>query len=187
MNKIFYTVLASILTVAFFTACKSKTETDPKATAEAFYEALSKKDFDVAAKYATQESQSALDMMKSAVKMAEQFGKKDDIDFAKELKGKTISYSEPEMDGPNQARVTILADGKEQMPLILKKENEVWKVAFDKATIMSSERDQMNENPARDSNLTDTIIDKLENVHDSVRNELEESEKKLDSLKKAIP
>jgi hypothetical protein len=183
MKKIYYSVLVTLLfTVLIITACKTASS-DPKGVAQAFMEALMKKDFDGAARYATKESQSALEIIKSAVKMAESFGNKEDIDIMKEARGKKITYSDAKMDGTERATVSVLADGKEQMPLTLKKEEGAWKVAFDKSTIMNNERSKVTDDTKPMLQQADSVIGNLGTMTDSISDALNEAKKALDSLK----
>ncbi len=129
-----------ILTTSLLLYSCKHTDNDPSAVSKAFVDAILKKDFTEAGKYATKDSQSAMEMLKSAENMYRQFGKQDEFDIAKELRGKKIDFTEPKMDGDKRATLTILANGQEKIPLILVKEGEDWKVAFDKATIMDTER-----------------------------------------------
>lgn len=137
MKRIFSLVL--ITTSLLLHSCKHN-DNDPKAVSKAFVDAILKKDFTEAGKYATKESQSAMEMLKSAENMYKQFGKQDQFDIAKELRGKKIDFTEPKIEDGKRATLTVLADGQEKIPLILVKEGEDWKVAFDKATIMDTER-----------------------------------------------
>ena len=62
--------------------CKGKDkqeENDPKAVVTAFFQRMSEKDIDGAAKLATKESKGTLDMIKKAVGAAEKMGLKDSI------------------------------------------------------------------------------------------------------------
>ena len=131
--------LLLLITSLLLFSCKH-TDNDPKAVSKAFVDAILKKDFTEAGKYATKDSQSAMEMLKSAENMYRQFGKQDEFDIAKELRGKKIDFTEPKLDGDKRATLSVLADGQEKVPLILVKEGEDWKVAFDKATIMDTER-----------------------------------------------
>lgn len=187
MKKIYYLPLAAILfTTLALASCKT-TSNDPKQVAQAFMEAIMNKDFDGAAKYATKESQSALEMIKSAMKMAESFGSKEDIDIMKDAKGKKITYSDAKMDGTEKASVLVMADGKEQMPLTLKKEEGAWKVAFDKSTIMNNERSKTMDDTKPMLQQADSVINNLGTMSDSINDALNEARQALDSLKKEMP
>ena len=187
MMRIYYLPLTTLLiSVLAFTSCKTASN-DPKAVAQAFMEAITNKDFDGAAKYATKESQSALEMIKSAMKMAESFGTKEDVDIMKDTKGKKITYSDAKMDGDERATVSVMADGKEQMPLTLKKEEGAWKVAFDKSTIMNNERSKTMDDTKPMLQEADSVISNLGTMNDSISDALKEAKQALDSLKKEVP
>ncbi len=161
--------------------CKGGSSGDPKSVAIAFMDEIKAKDFDGAAQYATKDSKSALEMMKSAMKMAEAFGGKgDDMDFDKEWKGKKVEYSEAKITGDN-ATVSLMVDGKEQMPISLKKEDGSWKVAFDKNTLMKTGADKMKENGEDMPKMED-----LNGMTDSIKKAMEQVGPAMDSLKKAM-
>ena len=187
MKKVYYSLLTVILfTILALASCKTGSN-DPKGVAQAFMEAIINKDFDGAAKYATKESQSALEMIKSAMKMAESFGSKEDIDIMKDTRGKKITYSDAKMDGAEKATVSVMADGKEQMPLTLKKEDGAWKVAFDKSTIMNNERAKAPDDTKPMLDQADSVIGNLGTMSDSINDALNEAKHALDSLRKEMP
>lgn len=174
-----------LLTLAI--ACKTTPKDDPKAVAEAFTEALIKEDFDGAAKYATRESQSTIEMLKSAAKITKMFGGKEgelNADFFQGAKGKELTYTDPTMDGTDRATISVMADGKEIRLLILKREETVWKVAIDISTIMDVERTNIEDATTPILNQADSVIDNLQEMTDSISDELQEAQKQLDSLKK---
>jgi hypothetical protein len=140
-NQLRIFLLVFLLLPVLVWSCKN-TPDNPKAVAQAFLDAIMKKQFDEAGKYATKESQPAMEMLKSAERAYKQFGRSDEFDIAKELRNKKVELTEPQMDGENRATISVMADGQEKMPLILVKEQGQWKVAFDKATIMDTERKQ---------------------------------------------
>lgn len=184
MKKVLLSVTAATFMLIALVGCKGGAANDPKSVAIAFMDAVKAKDFDGAAKYATKDSKSALDMMKSAVKMAEAFGgKSDDMDFDKEWKGKKVEYSEPKIEGDN-ATLSLMVDGKEQMPISLKKEEGNWKVAFDKSTLMKTGTDKMNMNDINNS------MKNIDNMGDSIQNALNDASKMMntmgDSIKNAM-
>lgn len=158
--------------VVALVSCKGGGANDPKSVAQSFMDALKKKDFDGAAKYATKESKSALDMMKSAMKMAESLGgKNDDMDIDKQWKGKKVEYGEPKING-EEATVSIMVDGKEDMPISLKKEDGTWKVAFDKNTLMKTGAEKMKES-SNDMNNSmqqaDSALKSIDKMVDSTK------------------
>jgi len=186
MKKVIFSMVAATLMLVTMVGCKGGSS-DPKAVAIAFIDKLKEKDFDGAAKYATKESKSALDMMKSAMKMAEAFGggKGEDMDFDKEWKGKKVEFTEPKIEG-DVATVSLMADGKEQMPIKLKKEDGAWKVAFDKNTLMQQGKDKMGEMKNQDIPSMDSALNNLNGMGDSIKNALDKAGKSIDSAKKIM-
>ncbi len=181
MKKLFLTMTAATCMLVALVGCKGGGSGDPKSVAMAFMDKIKAKDFDGAAQYATKDSKSALDMMKSAMKMAEAFGGKgEDMDFDKEWKDKKVTYSEPKIEGEN-ATVSLMADGKEQMPISLKKEDGGWKVAFDKNTLMKTGADKMKENGEDMPKMED-----LNGMTDSIKKAMEEVGPAMDSIKKVM-
>lgn len=175
---------AAAFIVIALVGCKGGAN-DPKSVAIAFMDAMKAKDFDGAAKYATKDSKSALEMMKSAAKMAEAFGggKSEDMDFDKDWKGKKVEYTEPKIDGDN-ATLSLMADGKEQMPISLKKEEGKWKVAFDKNTLMKTGMDKMKgDNSMQDMNNS---MKNLDGMNDSIKNALNDASKMMNGMGDSI-
>jgi len=180
MKKLVLSMSAAAFMLVALVSCKGG-GSDPKSVAIAFMDAIKSKDFDGAAKYATKDSKAALDMMKSAMKMAEAFGGKGgDMDIDKEWKGKKVEYSEPKIEGDN-ATVSLMVDGKEQMPISLKKEDGGWKVAFDKNTLMKQGVDKVKESTEDMPKMED-----LNGMTDSLKKAMEEAGPALDSLKKVM-
>ncbi len=181
MKKLFLMMSAATFMMVALVGCKGGGNGDPKSVAMAFMDKIKAKDFDGAAQYATKDSKSALDMMKSAMKMAEAFGGKgEDMDFDKEWKDKKVTYSEPKIEGEN-ATVSLMADGKEQMPISLKKEDGSWKVAFDKNTLMKTGVDKMKEGGEDMPKMED-----LNGMTDSITKAMKEVAPAMDTLKKIM-
>jgi hypothetical protein len=153
-------------TTLIFIACKSGG--DPKAVTENFFDALNKKDFTTAKKYATKESQSFLGMLEGAAAMAK------DKDTSGIKKDK-VNVSNVKIDGDN-ATVSVTGgdDGTHSLTVHLKKEDGAWKVAFDKNAITNMATDAMKEGGA-------DMQDKMNGALDSAKQKINES---LDSLKK---
>jgi len=180
MKKLFLMMCAASFMTAALVGCGGANSGDPKSVAMAFIDKIKVQDFDGAAKYATKDSKSALDMMKSAMSMAKMFdkdGKSGDMDFDKEWKGKKVEYTEPKIDGDN-ATVSLMADGKEQMPISLKKEDVEWKVAFDKNTLMKTGTDKMNESNEEMPNMND--------MTDSLKQIMKDAGNTMDSVNKVL-
>ncbi len=183
MKKLFLMMTAATFMLAALVGCKGGGSGDPKDVAKSFFDKLREKDFDGAAKFATKDSKIALDMIKNLSNMAKTFGKgenNEDMDFDKEWKNKKVTYSEPKIEGGN-ATVSLMADGKEQMPISLKKEDGSWKVAFDKNTLMKTSTDKMKEGGEDMPKMED-----LNGMTDSIKKAMEEVAPAMDSLKKAM-
>ncbi|MDR0792948.1 MAG: DUF4878 domain-containing protein [Chitinophagaceae bacterium] len=136
-NLLLFTAFIFSATLIFI-ACKGggSSSGDPKATAEAFFEAMNKKDFTAAKKYATKESQSFLDMIAGAATMA-----KDSSDVNK---GK-ITVSNVKIDGDNATVSVENSEDAHALTVHLKKEDGAWKVAFDKNAITNMATDALKE------------------------------------------
>ncbi len=169
--------------------CKGKdaqVADDPKAVVLAFFERMSKKDIDGAAKLATKDSKATLDMMKKAIDAAEKMG----MDKDKSAKDdpsedfKNIEIGEAKIDG-DKATVSITNkvknDGTKDFPLV--KEGGSWKVDFSMNTLMKMGMDKETKNDwDNDSNNLDTAgIKDLMNM-DSLKKGLEG----MDSMLKSI-
>ena len=181
MKKLLLSMAAAGFMLIALVGCKGGSN-DPKAVAQSFMDAITKKDFDGAAKFATEDSKSALEMLKSVMKMGEAFGGKgDDMDFAKAWKGKKVTYSDAKIEGDN-ATVSLMVDGKEEMPISLKKGKDGWKVAFDKNTLMKTGTDKLNEVKDQNMPAIDSTLQNLDQLQDSLKTGVET----VDSVKKAI-
>ncbi len=180
-----YFVIASAI-MLLVAGCKGKdkqVENDPKAVVTAFFERISEKDMDGAAKLATKESKGTLEMMKKAVDAAEKMGMKDSIgkdDPAEDFKNMVIG--EAKIDGDN-ATVSVSNkvkdDGVKEFPL--KKEGGEWKVDFSMATLMKMGMDQAGK---KDDSDTTGGMDKIKDLMNS--DSLKKGLQGLDSLMKEI-
>ena len=184
------------LTIYFVFACslslliagckgKDKVANDPKAVVTAFFEKMSKKDIDGAAKLATKDSKGTMDMMKKAMDAAEKMGGSKDstakeTDPAEDFKNMVIG--EAKIDGDN-ATVSVTNTGKnnEKNEFPLKKEGGEWKVDFSMATLM-----KMGMNKAgseMNSMSTDDTTGAANGMKDLMNADtLKESMEKVDSL-----
>jgi PBP1b-binding outer membrane lipoprotein LpoB len=123
----FLTIIAAIV---FLFSCSSAKE-DPKAAAKSFFEAFAKKDFDKAAQFATKDSKTLIDLLKSM----EEMGNSMDISaFGLDMESinKAI-YENAAIDGNNATVSVSLGDQSQIIKLI--KEEDGWKVAVDKDAI----------------------------------------------------
>lgn len=184
--------------------CKGKDSVnggDPKTVLIAFFERMSKKDLEGAAKLATKDSKSTMEMMKKAMEMGETMkdkmgdGKVEENDPAEEFKNMKIG--EAKIDGDNATvSVSNPSKGEQAFDFPLKKEDGQWKVDFSMSTLMKMGMNEANKtmnnndnnfesdgdeyNPM-DSSFSMEKLNKLMNS-DSLKMGLE----KLDSLMKSI-
>jgi Domain of unknown function (DUF4878) len=179
------------------TGCKGKdgVANDPKAVVVAFFERMAKKDIDGAAKLATKDSKSTMDMMKKGMDMAEKM--KDTMKDAKakdDTEGfKDVEFGETKVDGDN-ATVAITNKKKAQtFEFPLKKEGGAWKVDFTMGTLMKMGMNEMKKSGGdlidgkNDSDTAGTDggmkdFDKLMNA-DSLKAGLEKAKEALDKIK----
>lgn len=128
MKNSIWSMAAAILMLTALVSCKGDADA-PKAAAASFMKALMSKDIDGAAQFATKDSKPSLDNLKDVMTMAN--GKMKELGFDKEWKNVKVTYGEPKIEG-DDAKVSMLVDGKEEMSISLRKENGSWKVAMDK-------------------------------------------------------
>jgi hypothetical protein len=159
-------------------ACKDSKD-DPATAAKAFYEALARKDFDEAALFATKDSKTILELIKSMNEMGAGVGTGNE-DFEKL---KTAVYTNDHSDG-DKATVKVKI-GEEENIIRLKKEDGAWKVAFDKESLKETIRDNSNETGEQLREALDNAASELNNLDDSIDKALEETGNapKSDSVK----
>jgi len=137
MKKIILSAAAVVLMISMI-GCKEGG--DPKTVVMNFYDALGKKDFDEAKKYATNETKGTLDMLKSFAAMGSKDTKDEKYDKSKMI------FGDPKIDGDKATVEVKNKDTNETETINLKKENGEWKVAFDKSEMMQKGMDKMNNN-----------------------------------------
>ncbi len=178
MKKLNILLAAIVLMSAAFTGC-SGSSGDPKAVLVAFFDKMSKKDLDGAAKLATKESKSTMEMMKKAIEMGEKFkdtnAKEEDPveDF------NNMVIGDAKIDGDN-ATVSVTNKKKnETFDFPLKKQDGSWKVDFSMATLAKMGMD----NAKKEGGMDQKDIDDLKNFNmDSLTKGL----KTLDTVLKKI-
>lgn len=134
MKKLNILLAALVLMSAAFAGC-SGSSGDPKAVLVAFFDKMSKKDLDGAAKLATKESKSTMEMMKKAIEMGEKFkdASAKEEDPVEEFNNMIIG--DAKIDGDN-ATVSVTNKKKnETFDFPLKKQDGSWKVDFSMATL----------------------------------------------------
>ncbi len=128
MKKKITAILSIIALLSLLAACGGGS--DPESVAKSFMDALLKGNFSKAAKYATEESAQALNMLAA-------FGDQALGDQAAELEKVEYKITGSSINGDN-ATVTIESEGQSS-DLNLQKESGKWKVAFDKEGMMAKE------------------------------------------------
>ncbi len=175
MKKIILSLLVCS-TVLF--SCKSGGD-NPTTVLKSFFEALSKSDVANARKFATEESKSMLDMMEMGMKMSKE-AKKENDKFTVD----GMEFGEPKIDGDKAVVAVKEKKSGESTNYTLKKEKGAWKVAFDKASMMSTGMEKMNE---KGINPTDSIAAGLDEIKkmdmDSLKGEVNEAIKSMDTMK----
>lgn len=185
MKKIVFSICAGLMLV--IVACNSgPSSSDPKATLASFFKALSQKDLKGARKYATKESESMFSMMEMGLQMAEKMKTKETDEDLKKFDETNMQIGEAKIDGDKATvPVTSKKDG-ESTNFVLKKEDGAWKVAFDKATMAEMAGEKMREEGGSEASI-DSLNQQIENLNsDSMRAQMEQGLKTLDSLKKAM-
>ena len=168
-NAILYSVVLMIIGIA---GCKSVGGGgDPRTVLISFFEALEKKDIVTARKYATKESESMLNMIETAMKMAPDSIKQKDYNV------KNMEFGDPAING-DQATVPVKdkKSGNEATNFILKKEDGNWKVAFDKITMTEMAKTKMK----------GMKKEHLDALTDSSKKMMQEMSKMADTLKNLI-
>ena len=183
MKKLILSVCAIAVLAAV--GCKSggASGSDPKATLESFFKALSKKDIKAAKKLATKESESMLNMMEMGLSMAEKMGKKEDTDELDKFDPAQMEYGETKIEGDKATVPVTNKKENETINFILKKESGAWKVAFDKNTMAGMAGEKMKEEGASDEDMNEV----LKNLNsDTLQQKLKESLGALDTLKEIM-
>ena len=183
-----YFVFASTL-LLMIAGCKGKDKVanDPKAVVTAFFEKMSKKDLEGAAKLATKDSKGTMDMMKKAMDAAEKMeGAKDstakESDPSEDFKNMVIG--EAKIDGDNATvSVTNKAKNNETNDFPLKKEGGELKVDFSMATLMKMGMNKAgSEMNSMSNDDTTGVVDGMKDLMNS--DSLKQALGQLDSLMK---
>lgn len=178
MKKILFAIVM-LSTVSLF-SCNSGGG-DPKAVLGQFFDALSKNDIEAARKLATKDSKQMIDMMEMGMKMAKD--KKESDKFKKE----NMEIGEAKIDGDKAVVPVKEKESGESLNYTLKKEDGGWKVAFDKASVMSMGMEKMQEKGMNPADSLDKAMDKLKDMNmDSIKDKMKEGMEKLDSAKKEL-
>lgn len=164
------------------TGCKNKTA-DPQSILSDFFDALSKKDINTARTLCTAESKSILDMLEIGLVLDS--ASNESLKYDKSQ----IELGEPKIEGENATIAVKNKNDKESIDFYLKKENNVWKVAFDLGTLMKI---GMNEVKEKGVEMLDSLVtapdenQKVDINLDSLKKGLRDGIKKLDSVKRLL-
>ena len=195
MKKNLTALFIAAAAIILAAGCKGKDNVvnDPKSVLTAFFERMSKKDIDGAARLATKDSKGTLDLMKKAMDVGEKMGAMGDSlkkeDPSEEFKKMLIG--EAKIDGDN-ATVSVSNPGKDNniVDFPLKKEGGSWKVDFSMGTLMKMGMNQATQNGDMNNfmNNSDTagFSDKMKNLMnmDSLKKGLEQLDSAMKNLEK---
>jgi hypothetical protein len=170
----------SFILFLIISGCTQKS-TDPKNVLNGFFNALSTKDFETAKKLSTAESKTTLDLLQLFSNM--DATSTDAIKFDKS----NIQISESVLMGDSATVSVREKKSGETMTFSLKKEKGEWKVAFDMSTLINMGLEKMKE---KDINGSDKVKEAMEDMKelglDSLKNNLREGMKALDSVSKVL-
>jgi outer membrane murein-binding lipoprotein Lpp len=179
MKKLF--LGAAVLTTIFLAGCSGGAGSDPKVVLTSFFDALSKKDINAARKLATADSKSMLDMMEMGMKMGTD-KKEEDNKYDKSK----MEFGDAKVEGDKATVAVKDKNSGESTNFILKKEQGSWKVAFDKASMMTMGMDKMKDKGMSMDSIN-SGIDKLKEMNtDSLNEKMKESLDKLQEATKKL-
>ena len=183
MKKVMNSILAVAVIALAIAGCKGKdgVADNPKAVLIAFFERMSKKDLEGAAKLTTKDSKGTMDMMKKAMDMAEKMKgtQKEDDDPAEDFKN--MEVGDAKIDGDNATVAVTNKKKNETVDFPLKKEGGSWKVDFSMGTLMKMGMDKAKQDGKE---IDQEDIDKMKNFNmDSLQNQINSA---LDTVKKAL-
>lgn len=168
MKKTVQLLSVFLMLAVVITSCKSGGGS-PTDVVKSFFEALAKKDFDGAAKLATKDSKSTIDMFKKGMDMAEKMdttgGKKDPMDELKNL-----VYGKERISG-DSAFVSMSSKDTEQKgpsEIALVKEDGKWKVDFSMSSLMKMGTNRMQEESMKTPQVTPEEMENAAKAADSI-------------------
>jgi hypothetical protein len=163
MKKIF-PFLAAMVFIA--TACgDSMSNAGPKEVLVTFFERLSKKDLDGAAKLATKESQLFIDQMRIGMAMAEKM--KDnmkDIDTNPSDEFRDVEMGDAQINGDLATVPVKSKKGNTEFAFPVKKEDGAWKVDFTMKSMAGMTMTDENKKNLEDFNLNGVNMDSLQQL-----------------------
>jgi hypothetical protein len=168
-TQLFLAMMA--MTAIAFTSCGGGSN-DPKTVVKNFFEKLSKKDVDGAAKYATASSKSTLDMMKKGLEMADKMPKESkEKDPSEEFKN--MEFGEARISG-DTAYVPVGKKGEKTSDIPLVKEDGKWKVDFSMGTLMKMGNDGKDDSMEDLDHLdSDSVKQEVNRLTDSITQNLD--------------
>jgi hypothetical protein len=195
----FIPIIVAMMLIA--TSCNNSTgsmsSASPKEVLHEFFERMGNKDIEGAAKLATKDSKSMLDMAKQGLEMAEKFKNNNNEENDPSKKFKDAEIGEARIEGDN-AYVPYKSKTEDvQIDFPLKKEDGSWKVDFSMSTLMkmgwdhakkqgmvndSMSLDQMKDMMEKGMKMKDSI---MKNLDPSVKEKIKEGLKSYDTLMKA--
>ena len=184
--NIFRNFISLVSLTVLLVAC-GKTGDNPTIVAKDFYNTLSKKEYDKAALYATKESKTMLDLIKSLEEMGDSLGANTEISKAAEEKIKNAVFSDAVIDG-DKATVKVTM-GEDVNDIKLVKEDGLWKVALDKDTLQKTAAEKTGMDSTGINQSLDSAIKELEGISvDSMKSMINKAGNvvKSDSVRKAM-
>ncbi|MFN8289972.1 MAG: DUF4878 domain-containing protein [Chitinophagaceae bacterium] len=194
MKKLLFASLFAGLFALVITGCKGKDAAaggDPKTVTLAFFERMSKKDVDGAAKLCTKDSKATLDLIRKGMEMSDKLKE----NKAKEDDGsegfKDVEVGEAKING-DDATVAVTNKKKgETVEFPLKKEGGDWKVDFTMSTLMKMGMDASKKNGEdlfKDMNSGDTTLKNMKDLFntDTLKEKLKEAGGLLDTLNEGL-
>ena len=175
------TIVAILISGLFIlNGCQSETQ-KPEIVVQSFFDAISKQDFETAKGFATKKSEPVLDMISLAANF--QIEKMDSSMFDKSR----LQFGNPKIEGDSAIVEVSIKNSNEFIPLKLKKEDGDWKVAFDAETLMKIGLDKIKTAGRKNGQQLDRQLESIQNMPlDSLKDEMQNSLQKLDSVQKTL-
>lgn len=164
-------LLTFVASLVIMSSCNNggASSSDPKEVLMEFFKRMSKKDVDGAAKLATKESKSTMDIVKKGMeddKMKKE-GENPSDDFDK------AEFGEAKIDGET-ATVAVKKKGEsKQMDFTLKKEDGAWKVDFSMGALMRMGMSAKDDDMGMDEEGNNINVEDAQRVADSLMKNME--------------
>ena len=173
MNKII--LIALTFCVVIFTGCQTGSGENPKEVLKHFFDAVAKRDFTTAKKYATNDSEGMLSMMQMGMQNMKNEHAERMMNFIQ-----NIDMEDGVISGDSATVAVKDKNSGESSIFLLKKEKGNWKVAFDMSTLMGTANKKMKEHGMRGTDSMDGVIDSAE-FQKGTRNP--QAQKYIDSIR----